>query len=230
MTTGLFITGTDTEIGKTWVSVGLIAAFQTQGHRVVGMKPVAAGCEVTSQGLRNEDALALQQAGSVPIAYEAMNPYAFEPPISPHAAARKAGVSIDLDRIVASYDSLTAEAGKVIVEGVGGWYAPLGEAHTVSDMARRLGLPVVLVVGLRLGCLNHALLSARAIQNDGLKLAGWVANELSPDMEAAAENVRYLRSHIDAPLLGVVPYLASCDSERISANLDVGSLALDNRR
>ncbi|WP_303907150.1 dethiobiotin synthase [Thiohalomonas denitrificans] len=225
MASGVFVTGTDTGIGKTWTSLGLIAAFQRRGERVVGMKPIAAGCEATAEGLRNDDAVHLQQAGSVPVAYETVNPYAFVPPVSPHVAAARAGVAIDLTRIVSVYGQLANQADRVVVEGVGGWHAPLGEAITVAELARALGLPVVMVVGLRLGCLNHALLTARAIRDDGLELAGWVANELSPEMEAAAQNIRYLRDHIDAPLLGIVPYMGSPQGKRIAANLDVDSLA-----
>ncbi len=224
MATGIFVTGTDTEIGKTWVSLGLIAAFQKQGESTIGMKPVSAGCDVTSHGLRNDDAVRLQQAGSVPVAYEAVNPYAFEPPVSPHLAADQAGVTIDLTTITSAYTRLANEADRVVVEGVGGWHAPLGTAITVADMAKALGLPVIMVVGLRLGCLNHALLSARAIRADGLELAGWIANELTSDMAAAAENVHYLSEHLGAPLLGVAPHMPQLDPERLAAALDVGVL------
>ncbi|SCZ53318.1 dethiobiotin synthase [Thiohalomonas denitrificans] len=225
MASGVFVTGTDTEIGKTWTSVGLIAAFQDRGETVVGMKPISAGCEITAGGLRNDDAVHLQRAGSVPMAYERVNPYAFEPPVSPHVAAARAGVTIDLRRIVSAYRQLASEVDRVVVEGAGGWHAPLGAAITVADMARALELPVIMVVGLRLGCLNHALLTARAIEEDGLELAGWVANELTPDMAAAAENVHHLSEQLKAPLLGVVPYLREFDPRRIAAALDVGMLS-----
>ncbi len=215
-----FVTGTDTEIGKTWISLGLIAALQARGLSVAGMKPVSAGCIRTAHGLRNDDAVRLQQAGSVPLAYAAVNPYAFEPPVSPHIAAAQAGLPIDLDHIAAVYGAVAREVEQVVVEGVGGWYAPLGETITVADLARGLGLPVVLVVGLRLGCLSHALLTARAIRAEGLTLAGWIGNQLSPSMDAAADNIAYLRTHLEAPLLGVVPYLESPDAERIAGSLE----------
>lgn len=203
---GIFVTGTDTGIGKTWISLALITAFQARGLATIGMKPVAAGCESTADGLRNDDALRLQRAGSVSLPYEWINPFAYEPPVSPHAAAAAVGRPIDLAAIALAYAHLAGQADEVVVEGVGGWYAPLGEAITVADLAGRLALPVVLVVGMRLGCLNHALLTARAIQADGLTLAGWVANQVDPAMAALDQNVAYLRAHLGAPLLGVVPY------------------------
>ncbi len=176
---GIFVTGTDTGIGKTVVSLGLMQALQDQGLTVAGMKPVSAGCEQTAAGLRNDDAVLLQQQSSITLEYAAVNPYAFEPAIAPHLAARAAGVEIDLDVILTAYRALAARVDCVVVEGVGGWRVPLNERASVADLAAALGLDVCLVVGLRLGCLNHALLSAASIEAAGCHLAGWVANRLA---------------------------------------------------
>jgi len=219
MTRGIFVTGTDTGVGKSWISAGLMAALQQRGLTVLGMKPVASGCEQTPDGLRNEDALLLQRQGSHPVDYDLLNPYAFAPPIAPHVAAAQAGVRIDLERIEANYQQLAAVADVVVVEGAGGWRVPLNERDTMADLAARLGLEVVLVVGLRLGCINHALLSVESIIHRGIPLSGWVANTLEPAMPVLADNLATLRRHIEAPLLGVVPYLASLDITAIAAQI-----------
>lgn len=219
MTRGIFVTGTDTGVGKSWISAGLMAALQQEGLSVLGMKPVASGCEQTPDGLRNEDALLLQQQGTHPVDYELLNPYAFAPPIAPHVAAAQAGVHIDLTRIETNYKILAAQADVVVVEGAGGWLVPLNESDTMADLAARLGLEVVLVVGLRLGCINHALLSVESITRRGIPLAGWVANTLEPAMPVLADNLATLRARIEAPLLGVVPHLAHRDATAIAAEL-----------
>lgn len=203
---GIFITGTDTEVGKTVVAVAVVRALVQAGLRVAVMKPVAAGAELTPKGLRNEDALALMETANVPNAYELVNPYCLEMPASPHIAAAKAGIGIELGDIRAAYEKLSASADVVIVEGAGGWYVPLNGTQTMADLAATLSLPVLLVVGLRLGCLNHATLTARAIQSDGLHLAGWFANHVQPGFEHAEENVASLRSRLRAPLLESIPY------------------------
>ncbi|MCW8828653.1 MAG: dethiobiotin synthase, partial [Gammaproteobacteria bacterium] len=189
MNRGFFITGTDTEVGKTWCSLGLIARLRQQGHTVVAMKPVASGCAPTAAGLRNDDALKLQAQASVALAYETINPYAFEPAIAPHIAAELAGQRIELSTIVTSYRRLAAEAEISVVEGVGGWRVPLNDAQTVADLAGAIGLPVILVVGLRLGCINHALLTAESIRASGCTLAGWIANSVEPRMAQQEDNV-----------------------------------------
>lgn len=204
---GWFITGTDTGVGKTCVSVALMHALRARGKRVLGMKPVAAGCTATPEGLRNEDAEQLRQAASFLVPYEQVNPYAFERAVAPHIAAQRMGVSLDLDYIAATASALAAQADCLVVEGVGGWRVPLTGPLGVNDMAVRLGLPVILVVGLRLGCINHALLTAESIERSGLPLAGWVANLIEPEMEMVAENIRELSVRLPAPLLGLVPYL-----------------------
>ena len=206
MTRGYFITGTDTEVGKTRVSVALLHRLQQQGLRVAGMKPVAAGCEETAAGLRNEDALALQAASSIALAYETLNPYAFAPPIAPHLAAKDAGITIEIERILTAYHDIASQVDQVIVEGAGGWRVPLNADQDMSDLAVALGLPVVLVVDIRLGCINHALLSAQAIAASSLPLAGWIANHAHGDYERSTDNIASLDARIAAPLLGVIPY------------------------
>ena len=204
---GIFVTGTDTGIGKTEVSLGLMQALQDAGLRVAGMKPVASGCERTPGGLRNEDAVRLQRQSSVPLDYGLVNPYAFEPAIAPHLAAKAVGVGVELKTLQAAFAELAAVADFVVVEGVGGWRVPLNGREEVADLARALGLDVCLVVGMRLGCLNHALLTASAIEAGGCALAGWVANLLPPPMEEAEANIKTLKDRLSSPLMGVVPVM-----------------------
>jgi dethiobiotin synthetase len=203
---GLFVTGTDTEVGKTLVATGLVRGLAAAGLRVAVMKPVASGCEPTAQGLRSEDALALQRASNVrsPLAW--VNPYSFEPAISPHIAAEEAGVTIDIGRVKACFDSLAGEADLVVVEGAGGWLAPISHTLTFADIAVALEVPVLLVAGLRLGCLNHALLTRRAIDASGARFAGWVGNTLEPDMPRCRENLDTLECFLEQPPLAVVPH------------------------
>ncbi len=203
---GWFITGTDTGVGKTVAAQALLARLARAGFRAAGMKPVASGCRQTPQGLRNEDAERLLDASSVPLSYEEVNPYAFAPPVAPHLAASADGVEIRLENILELFYQLRARADCVVVEGAGGWYVPLGSALTMADLARALGLPVILVVGLRLGCLNHALLTAQAVRASGCTLAGWVANHLDPEMALARENIETLRTRLDAPLIAEFPH------------------------
>ncbi len=218
---GYFITGTDTGIGKTVVTLGLMRWLQDRGQHVAAMKPVASGCERTPQGLRNDDALQLQQQASMPLDYAEVNPYAFEPPIAPHIAARQAGVRIDLDTIHRGVRHLAGRSDVVCVEGVGGWLVPLNTRETVADLAASLGLGVVLVVGMRLGCLNHALLTAQAIEAGGASLTGWVANCLPPLPEYLDENINSLKSMISAPLLGVVPAQTAPVAGQVRITLDL---------
>ncbi len=204
---GVFVTGTDTEIGKTVAACALVAAWVRQGYRVAAMKPVASGCDATESGLRNADALALQQAANVHAAYELVNPYAFAPPIAPHIAAEQSGTRIDLDRVGAAFEVLATRADRVVVEGVGGWRVPLDERATVADLAAHLGLPVVLVVGVRLGCINHALLTSESIATGPCRFAGWIANHCDPQCEVTADIVASLRARLPAPLYGELPWL-----------------------
>jgi dethiobiotin synthetase len=217
---GYFITGTDTDVGKTMVTLGLMQYLQQQGKTVAAMKPVASGCEQTSGSLRNDDAVQLLQQSSIRLAYDLVNPYAFEPAIAPHIAAAQCGVRIELEKIQQAYTALTDQADCVLVEGVGGWQVPLNGSATMADLAVQLGLDVILVVGMRLGCLNHALLTVTAIQSSGLKLAGWVANCLpSIQVEATDENINTLKSMISEPLLGIVPALPEVSPKAVAACL-----------
>jgi dethiobiotin synthetase len=216
MAQGFFITGTDTECGKSEITLALMHLLQARGHRVLGMKPVASGAEPTKDGLRNEDARRIQQQGSADVPYELVNPYAFGPPIAPHIAARQAGESIRFQLLRKNLQALSDQADFVLVEGVGGWKVPLGPDGDVSDLAAHLGLPVILVVGMKLGCINHALLTADAIVADGSSLAGWVANQIDPGMLEMESNLETLREGIDAPCLGFVPFLQEVSPQRVA--------------
>jgi dethiobiotin synthetase len=216
---GFFVTGTDTGCGKTEATLGLMAALQRRGLRVLGMKPVASGCTRTASGLRNEDALRLRDAGSAAVPYEWINPYAFEPPIAPHIAAADAGILIELATIEQAYARLAPLADRVLVEGVGGWRVPLGPERFVGDIPIALDLPVILVVGLRLGCINHALLTAESIQWAGCRLAGWIGNQVDPDMAYREANLATLTDRLAAPCLGVIPWLQGPAPEVVGAYL-----------
>ncbi len=220
----VFVTGTDTEIGKTRVTQALLAGLRAAGRRCVGMKPVASGAVVTSDGLRSEDALALMQQASVQAPYDVINPYLFEPPIAPHIAAEEAGVAVRFARIAEAYASLCEQAGDVVVEGVGGWRVPLGEDGDVAALAAYLQLPVVLVVGVRLGCINHALLTAESIVYSGCVLQGWVANIVDADMVHAMDNIATLRTKLSAPCLGVLPYAPQAGADEYAAALSLDAL------
>lgn len=202
MTKAWFVTGTDTEIGKTFVSCALLHAARAQGLAALGMKPVAAGTDANG---KNEDVEALLAAGSQPLAREIINPYLMQPAIAPHIAAAEAGLDITFQPIQAAYAQVATQADVVIVEGVGGFCVPLGPELTTADLAVSLNLPVILVVGMRLGCINHALLTVESIARRGLPLAGWVANCVDPRMQSCAENIAALQEWIQAPLLGIVP-------------------------
>jgi dethiobiotin synthetase len=202
---GFFVTGTDTGVGKTHVGVALLRGLVRDGMRVAAMKPVAAGAEHTPEGLRNDDALRLAAAANVTVPYGTLNPYCLAAAVSPHIAAKEAGIVIDPARIRAEFGVLTRAADWVIVEGAGGWLAPISATRTMEDVAIALGLPVILVVGLRLGCLNHAQLTARAVHASGLQLAHWVANEIDPAFERREENLERLSATLGPPL-AVVPH------------------------
>ncbi len=217
---GLFVTGTDTGVGKTVISLGLMQALQDRGLTVAAMKPVASGCERTADGLRNDDAVQLQRQASISLAYEQVNPYAFEPAIAPHLAADQAGRTIDIDNIYDIYEEVASNVDVVVVEGVGGWQVPLNNRETVADLAHGLGLDVCLVVGLRLGCINHALLTAHAINSHGCKLAGWVANTLPPVMDALDDNINTLKQKLSSPLLGVVPVFENISVKSVAHCLE----------
>lgn len=216
-----FITGTDTGVGKTLVSCALLHAFAAQSKQVVGFKPVAAGCD---DDYHNEDAQYLRAASTVAASYGQINPYCFSLAIAPHLSARHAGVCIDFSRILTAYAELAGQADEVVVEGVGGFCVPLNDKQDSADLAQALQLPVIMVVGMRLGCLNHALLTLRAIGDSQLKCAGWVANVIDADMPALQQNIEALRERIEVPLLGVIPYQAHPDSRAVAAFLNINLL------
>ena len=219
VTAGVFIAGTDTGVGKTIVSATLLSALAALGRRAVGMKPVASGCAHTAIGWRSDDAALLRAHASLAAQYELVNPYALPEAVAPHLAAAAAGVEIGGERIVDAHAALRALAEIVVVEGVGGWAVPFGDALMQADIVRVIGLPVVLVVGLRLGCINHALLSARAIAADGCHLLGWIGNRIDPQMARADENIATLRARLPAPCLGVLPHAADPDPRALAREL-----------
>ncbi len=199
---GWFITGTDTEVGKTFVTCALLHVLRNQGVSAVGMKPVAAGTDAEG---KNDDVEALIAASGVQAARELINPYLFQPAIAPHIAAEEEGRAIDIGSIVTAFNTLREMADTVLVEGVGGFCVPLGPDCDTADLAEKLKLPVILIVGMRLGCINHALLTQQAIAARGLKLAGWIANRIDPEMSRFEENLAALTERISTPLLGIIP-------------------------
>jgi dethiobiotin synthetase len=211
VTRSYFVTGTDTGVGKTLVTAALLRRLRESGLTVAGMKPVAAGADAGPEGPANDDALLLQAESSVRHRYADVNPFLFEPAIAPHIAAAEAGIAIDTDRIAAAHALLSESAQVVIAEGAGGFLVPLDAARSFAELPALLGMDVILVVGLRLGCLNHALLTAEAVAARGLALAGWVGNHLDPGYERLAANLETLRARIAAPCLGVVPRLPKPD-------------------
>ena len=197
-----FVTGTDTEVGKTFATCALLRALRHQGIRAIGMKPIAAG---TDDNGRNDDVERLIIASGTDAPRELINPYLFQPAIAPHIAAAETGRVIAIEHIITAFDTLRGMADAVLVEGVGGFCVPLGPHCDTADLAETMGLPVILVVGMRLGCINHALLTRQAIAARGLKLAGWIANHIDPAMSRFDENLAALRERIDAPLVGIIP-------------------------
>ncbi|WP_144823382.1 dethiobiotin synthase [Marinobacter piscensis] len=221
-----FVTGTDTGVGKTMVSAAILEAAKVTGKRTLGMKPIASGCESTPEGLRNEDALILQAAATEALAYDVVNPVALAPAIAPHVAAKQAGCLISADRLVGFCRGMQIRpADLLLIEGAGGWRVPLNDRETYSTVPRQLGVPVILVVALRLGCINQALLTVEAIRNDGLMLAGWVANHSEPeDMSCVQETLSYLMEHIPATCLGVIPWVEDARPGIVSHYLGVDAL------
>jgi len=224
-----FIAGTDTDAGKTMVACALLAKARSQGLSTAAVKPVAAGCIETKEGLKNDDAEQLLAQCTLPLYYEQVNPVAFMEPIAPHIAAQKQGQRMQVDRLTGFTSGVLMQGANFsLVEGAGGWRVPVNERETLADLAIALSIPVVLVVGMRLGCINHALLTAEAITRDGLELAGWVANCIDPHMAELEANITTLQHRIQAPMLGLVPYISDMNeaSERVEAcqtylNLDV---------
>jgi dethiobiotin synthetase len=222
-----FITGTDTEIGKTTIASGLLHAARRAGLSTAAIKPVASGCELTPEGLRNGDALSLWGECSLPLRYEEVNPLAFEPAIAPHLAAREVGTPLTVQALVEPIQAMQARnADFMLVEGAGGWRVPLEGQANLSDVAKSVGMPVILVVGVRLGCINHAVLTAEAIAHDGLRLAGWVANIVDPQTSRLNDNLATLHERLPAPCLGTVPYLAEATPAAVADCLDLTLLGL----
>lgn len=227
---GYFITGTDTGVGKTEISLALMTLLEGQGYCVDAMKPVAAGCEWIDGEFRNDDAERLREQSSLDLAYKTVNPYALEPAVAPHIAASRAGIVFHSARIMSAFNKIESRSDIVVVEGVGGWNVPLNlgnkhsdrksELQTTVDLASLFGFPVILVVGMRLGCLNHALLTAKAIADSGLPCAGWIANHIDPDMEFFAENCNTLIDLLPMPCLGVVPYSEPVHPEYLATFLN----------
>ena len=227
MSAAFFVTGTDTDVGKTTIAAGLLRAARLAGLSTAAVKPVASGCEAGVDGLRNSDALALLAECSLPLSYAEVNPFAFAPAIAPHLAAREAGVELKVAALAAAVQAvLVQQADFTLVEGAGGWRVPLGEQATLADLPVALDLPVILVVGVRLGCINHALLTAEAIARDGLRLAGWVANVLDPQTSRLDDNLRTLTELLAAPCLGRVPRLEQAGAAAVARHLDVGLLGV----
>jgi len=217
----LYVTGTDTGIGKTFSSCVLLHALRQRGRQAVGMKPVASGCIRTAEGLRNEDATALMAASDPMPSYDDLNPFALEQPLAPEIAAAEAGVTLSLGPIETAFARLRASADTVVVEGVGGWLAPLSATLDQSHLVQALQLPVVMVVGLRLGCLNHARLTAAAIQSSGATCIGWIANEVDPSMARRDENMALLRARLPMPCWGRLPYAPGADPATLAARLAI---------
>ncbi|BFM13351.1 dethiobiotin synthase [Simiduia litorea] len=222
-----FVTGTDTDAGKTLIACGILAAAKRAGLSTAAVKPVAAGCEQTSKGLRNADALALLAQSTKPLAYEQVNPVALLPAIAPHIAAAQVGRELRVNRLLGLCRGVVYErADLTLIEGAGGWRVPLNNTETLADLARELDQPVILVVGMKLGCINHALLTFEAILRDGLAVAGWVANAVQADMAVFDENLATLRQRLPAPLLGVVPHFSAPSAEQAAEHLDLAPLGL----
>lgn len=219
-----FIAGTDTDVGKTLVAAGLLVAAKNKGLTTAALKPVAAGCEKTDAGLRNADALLLQSVITQPLVYEQINPIALQAAIAPHIAAQQEKRVLSADRLAGFCRGSLNQADITLVEGAGGWRVPLNPQETLADLAKLLRTPVILVVGVRLGCINHALLTVEAIRNDGLQLVGWIANCIDADMPALQENIQSLATRIPAPCLGVIPWLENANPEAVATEFFPDSL------
>jgi dethiobiotin synthetase len=214
-----FITGTDTNVGKTWATLTLMAYFKKQNLSVVGMKPVASGCEKIEGEWRNSDALAIQKMGSEFVDYSLLNPFAYELPISPHLAGKKNPV--DLETVFANFQTLQNLADVLIVEGAGGWYAPLNENETIADLAKKLNVPIILVVSIKLGCINHALLTTEAIKNAGLNCVGWIAVCNDAMCDCVDLTIESLVARLKMPLIGIFPYSETANFEALAREINL---------
>jgi dethiobiotin synthetase len=218
----LFITGTDTDIGKTLIATGLLEAANSQGKKTAAIKPVAAGCNDTGEGPQNEDALMLQAAANTELSYQQVNPVALDEPMAPHIAAKEQGKRLSADRLTGFCRGITMlPVDLVVIEGAGGWRVPINNRESMAEIPKQLNAEVVLVVGLKLGCINHALLTAQAIRSDGVKIAGWVANTMDEDMLRLDENIDTLKQLINEPCLGVIPKLSDKSPQHVATFLTV---------
>jgi dethiobiotin synthetase len=224
MSKAFFITGTDTAVGKTLVANALLKLALDADMDVLGLKPVAAGCELRDGIQANDDAWQLMQNSSDQPAYADVNPVALREAMAPHIAAEREGIQLDVASLVNHCKPLIHNSDFTVIEGAGGWDVPLNDRESMADLASELACPVILVVGIRLGCLNHALLTAESIRHHGLELAGWVANRLDPDMPVPDENIATLVTRLPAPLLGTVPYQKDIDSNAAAAALNIDLL------
>ena len=220
-----FIAGTDTGVGKTVISTALLTAADRRGLTTAAIKPVAAGCLQTADGLRNDDALALQAAINQPINYQQINPIALEPAIAPHIALQQSNQTATIKQLAAHcHNVLAMSANFTVIEGAGGWRVPLNDRETLADLPKAIELPTILVVGIRLGCLNHALLTVEAIRQDGVEFIGWVANQIEPGMEVYRENIASLKQRLSAPCIGEVPFIPDPASLAVASYLDIGCI------
>lgn len=225
---GYFITGTDTDSGKTLVTATLMESFKKQGFTVNAMKPVAAGMTDKCSFIANEDALLINQHASTEYDYALVNPYVFQPAIAPHIAAEQAGININRDVIFNAFNELNADVDITLVEGAGGWLVPLNDKADIADIPGWLDVPVILVVGLRLGCINHARLTLSVIRSMGYPVSGWVGSQVEKAMDCLDENIQALKNHLDIPCLGTLPYSENPDPGVLSECLDVSQLQLSN--
>lgn len=215
-----FVVGTDTDVGKTTIACALLHLAKQQGLSTLATKPVASGCTSTIDGLRNNDALYLQAQCSENAPYELINPFAFKPAIAPHIAAAQSGINLSVSKLLTAVQAVIAKkADYTLIEGAGGWHVPINQHEHLSDLAQVLQIPIILIVGIKLGCINHTLLTVEAIKNTGVDIAGWIANQATPPTEAAQENIDYLRQSLAIPCLGVVPYLPSATTADIASYL-----------
>ncbi|MBV9576814.1 MAG: dethiobiotin synthase [Gammaproteobacteria bacterium] len=222
----LFIAGTDTNIGKTYISVGLLKAFHQRGLSTIGMKPLASGCQQIQNKLYNDDALLLQKTASISLDYEKINPFLFAEFAAPHLAAKKVGRLLNVEQLITqSHFALNHSADIHLIEGIGGWYVPLNQQETMADFVKHQQFAVILVIGIRLGCLNHGILTYKAMQQDKINLIGWIANCIEDDMPFCEENISTLEHWIAAPLLGTVKY-----NENPEEKINMQTLIINFRR
>ncbi|EAS64335.1 dethiobiotin synthase [Photobacterium angustum] len=226
MTNAFFLTGTDTEVGKTVSSRAILQAACQRNIQMAGYKPIASGSEETAEGLRNSDALFIQEASPVELTYQEVNPYTFKEPVSPHLAAEREGKTIDFDVLSQGLAHLKAKSDVVLVEGAGGWRVPVTRTDFLSTWVKREKLPVILVVGIKLGCLSHAILTAEAIEADGLELVGWVANRVNPGVENYAEMIKMLELNLPGVKLGEIPYMPGINKRDLSSYIQLEKLGL----